>query len=179
MANLLSFTYQRRDGKFNPVASDCPSDDLLTQRFHLFAPQLIPEVFKLSPLPEEILSFATHVLQTTELCLIQWDQRLLKTVTAPGDDGKVFVKKPTLVTYTSLLYPLKTKKSSAKPSSTFTVQPSGLTQEHWIQSVAVPWQARLSALPQAIWLRRLGTISNQVPFTSRTAPTTSHRSARS
>jgi hypothetical protein len=37
--------------------------------------------------------------------------------------------------------------------------------------VARQWSQALCALPQAVWLRRSGTISNTAPFTSRAAPT--------
>jgi hypothetical protein len=41
-SNWLSFTDQIRDGKPNPVAFDDPPDDVLTNRLHSSAPQLIP-----------------------------------------------------------------------------------------------------------------------------------------
>jgi hypothetical protein len=65
IADWLSFTKHTRDSKQDPVAFDDPDDELLTNRFHLFVPQLIPQHFKISPLPEEILSFVELVLRTT------------------------------------------------------------------------------------------------------------------
>jgi hypothetical protein len=66
IADWLSFTTQTRDAKQNPVAFDDPADDILTDRFHSSFPQLVPRRFKISPLPEEILSFVEQVLRTTE-----------------------------------------------------------------------------------------------------------------
>jgi hypothetical protein len=54
--------------------------------------------------------------------------------------------------------------------------PTGTSQEAFLEQIRKPWLARLSELPQAIWLRRLGTVSNAAPFTSRTAPGCSPRS---
>jgi hypothetical protein len=62
ISDWLSFTTQTRDGKTNPVAFDDPADDLLTNRFHSSFPQLIPQHFEISPLPEEILSFVEQAL---------------------------------------------------------------------------------------------------------------------
>jgi hypothetical protein len=83
----LSFTDQTQDGKQNPVTFDNPADDLLTHRFHSSVPQLIPQHFKISPLPDKILSFVEPVLQTTKLSMIRYSQRQTKTGIAPGDGG--------------------------------------------------------------------------------------------
>jgi hypothetical protein len=61
ISDWLLFTTQTRDGKTNPVAFDDPADDLLTNQFHSSFPQLIPQHFEISPLPEEILSFVDNL----------------------------------------------------------------------------------------------------------------------
>jgi hypothetical protein len=53
---------QMRNGKRNPAAFDSPADVLLTHRLHSSVPQLIPQHFEISPLPDEILSFEEQVL---------------------------------------------------------------------------------------------------------------------
>jgi hypothetical protein len=59
-------TLLRRIGRSNekasedpPLAPDNPSVKKLTECFHSFLPQLIPRYFAISPLPNEIASFAT------------------------------------------------------------------------------------------------------------------------
>jgi hypothetical protein len=79
--DLLSYAGDVR-GYSHPLAPDIPSDSVLTQRFHLHIPQLIPEGFDISPLPSKISSFVIQALQTIELSWIQnrkkvWHQWLL------------------------------------------------------------------------------------------------------
>jgi hypothetical protein len=50
-------------------------------------------------------------------------------------------------------------------------QLSGVSQDDWKADIQSHWLQALSKLPQAVWLRRFGTISNPVPFTSREART--------
>ena len=173
VTDWLSFTHQLRDGKPNPLAADDPDDATLTNRFHRFVPQLIPQSFNICPLPTEILSFVTLVLQTTESSMIRWNRRRMTTGTGPGGDGKDSAMKLGSWTTSSLTYPPGNANSSSDPFSLPTSQLSGAGQETFLQSIVRPWRERLCALPQATWLRRFGTISNQVPFTSRTAPSSS------
>jgi hypothetical protein len=170
VADWLSFTDQTRDGKRNPVAFDDPADDLLTHRLHSSVPQLIPQHFEISPLPDEILSFVEQVLRTTESSMIRYSRRQTKTGIAPGDGGSDTANKPVSWTRSCLTFPSKSVNSCSAPSSAPTKSPIGTSQANFLEQLRKPWRERLSALPQAIWLRRFGTISNQVPFTSRTAP---------
>jgi hypothetical protein len=87
IADWLSFTNQTRDGKTNPVAFDDPADDILSNRFHSSFPQLIPQHFTISPLPDEIISFVEQVLRTTESSMIRYSRRQMKIVTVPGAGG--------------------------------------------------------------------------------------------
>ena len=61
VSDYLSFEGETR-GKKHPLAWDCPPDDVLTQRFHSYLPQLIPENFDIVPLPAEISSWIMQVL---------------------------------------------------------------------------------------------------------------------
>ena len=173
VTDWLSCTHQDRDGHPNPLAFDEPDDNALTHRFHLFSPQLIPQNFKMCPLSAKILSFVTHALQITESSMMRWNRRQMKTETGPGDDGKDSASTVTSLTPTSLTFPPKTASSSSVPFSPSIKQPIGTSQADFLQNITRPWQERLSALPQAIWLRRFGTISNRAPFTSKTAPSCS------
>jgi hypothetical protein len=176
IADWLSFTTQTRDAKINPVAFDDPADDTLTDRFHSAFPQLIPQRFKISPLPEEILSFVERVLRTTESSMTRSNQRLTKTETVPGVAGSDLASTSASWTRSSLLFPSKNANYSSAPSLALIKSPPGTSQDAFLAQVRKPWLERLSALPQAIWLRRFGTVSNAAPFTSRTAPGYSPRS---
>ena len=167
VTDWLSFSYQTRDGKINPLANDDPSDDTLSHRFHSFCPQLIPADFTISPLPTEILSFVEQVLRTTESSLMQYNQKRTRTKTVPGADGRDTANARDWTT-SCLLYPTPNKSWSPDPSCTPSRLPIGAPQATFLASITKPWQARLSALPQASWLRRSGTISNKAPFTSPT-----------
>jgi hypothetical protein len=170
VADWLSFTHQTRDGKPNPLAHDSPCDDQLTHRFHSFVPQLIPPSFEISPLPDDISSFVELALRTAESSLTRCNRKRMKIRTAPGVAGVDSAIPPESWTRSSLAYPSTNGNSSSVPSFVPTEPLSGLSQENFLQQIRKPWLARLSALPQAIWLRRLGTVSNQVPYTSKTAP---------
>mmetsp|Transcript_17988 Transcript_17988/g.27235 ORF Transcript_17988/g.27235 Transcript_17988/m.27235 type:complete len:245 (-) Transcript_17988:1493-2227(-) len=176
VTDWLSFTYQICDGKPNPLAFDSPDNATLSNCFHCHLPQLIPQRFKICPLPDKILSFVTLVLQTTESSIIQWSQRQTKIVTKPGVAGKAFAQKLGSWNCSSLMYPSVSENSSSERFSPLTSLFNGTNQAMFLKSIALPWQERLSALLQAIWLRRFRTISNQAPFTSRTEPSYSHQS---
>jgi hypothetical protein len=171
VADLLSWSGDVR-GAPHPLASDDPSDAELTLRFHSHLPQLIPATFEISPLPNDILSWVTLALQTVESSWIQNRKRDTKPATEFGDDGSITVPSPeTLTTRTSLRYPTTPSTSSFEPSSASIDGLNGVSQADWKDDIKSHWSQALSALPQAVWLRRFGTISNQVPFTSRGAKT--------
>ena len=174
--DLLSFAGCQR-GDPHPLASDFPSDDVLTQRFHTYAPQLIPPAFAISPLPSEISSFVLQALQIAESSWNQNRRRLSKGKTELGDGGSAFAEKPASPIISSFAASsVKNKSLPFDPSSPCTVSLIGTSPEPMKESVRSRWWHRLCAMPQAIWVRRSGTISNQVPFTSRTAPSSCHLS---
>jgi hypothetical protein len=179
IADWLSFTDQLRDNKSNPVAFDNPDDETLTHRLHSAAPQLIPQHFAISPLPDEILSFVERVLRTTKSSMIRSSRKRTRTATEPGAVGSDSATKPESWTRSCLTFPSRSENLSYDPSSAPTKLPTGTSQAAFLEQLRRPWLARLSALPQAIWLRRFGTISNAAPFTSRTAPGCSHPSRHS
>jgi hypothetical protein len=171
VADLLSFAGNDRD-KPHPLAADNPSDSLLTQRFHQFLPSQIPANFVISPLPPEILSWTSQVLQIAESSLIRATKAQTKRTTGSGDGGSPSVNEPvSRLTPTSLLYSTMSESSSSEPSWECTGMPPGTDMVDLSAVVARRWSQALCALPQAVWLRRFGTISNTAPFTSRAAPT--------
>ena len=169
VSDWLSYSTQQRNGEANPMAWDGPTDDELTQRFRSFTPQMIPENFKICPLPAEISSFTERTLRIAESSLIQRNQNLKKTKTGPGFDGSDSATRQPSWTRSSLACAPTRKTSSCAPSWKPTLPATGLNREKFLEQIRKPWQDRLCALPQAIWLRRFGCVSNGAPFTSRTA----------
>jgi hypothetical protein len=171
VADLLSFAGHDRD-KPHPLAADNPSDLVLTQRFHQFLPSQIPANFAISPLPPEILSWTSQVLQIAESSLIRATRAQMRQTTGSGADGFPFANaQASLLTPTSLLYSTTKVSSSSEPSWFCTGMPPGTKPVDLPGVVSRQWSQGLCALPQAVWLRRSGTISNTAPFTSRAAPT--------
>jgi hypothetical protein len=170
VSDLLSYAGDVR-GDAHPLAPDSPSDTVLTARFHLHLPQLIPTGFDISPLPNEISSFVILALQTIESSLIRSRKKPTKNETASGADGSRSASKPASnLTLSSLEYPTEKLNSSSEPFSPSIEWLRGARQEPFLANVRAPWFRQLCAMPQAIWLRRSGVTSNGAPFTSREAP---------
>ena len=75
--------------KLNPIAHDCPSNEVATNRILSAFPQLVPTGFRISPLPGEILSFACQAPLIFESSLTLRQREDLKTTTESGEDGKL------------------------------------------------------------------------------------------
>ena len=177
VADWLSYAGSQR-GEPHPLAPDFPSDEVLTQRFHNHVPQLIPPGFAISPLPSEISSFVSQVLQIAESSWIQNKKIPTKEVTECGADGLGSVGDPGLTMMSSSQACYEVNGSLPfDPSSPSTESLSGIRPEPMLESVRSRWWQQLCEMPQAVWVRRSGTISNQVPFTSRTAPSCCHLSS--
>ena len=88
VSDLLSFQGSDRKSEFNGTVhplSPCEiSDEELTTRFHHHLPQLIPQDFKISPLPNEIESFVIQAMQIAESSWTRSKSRLTKEF---GGDG--------------------------------------------------------------------------------------------
>jgi hypothetical protein len=169
VADLLSYGPTRGD-KPNPMAYDDPDNTTLTHRFHAHLPQFIPSTFEISPLPDDILSFVILALQTTESSYTRNKKGHTRTETGSGEDGKDTAEKSdSPITTSSITYPQTNENSSPDPSWHYTGQHDGINQDDMLGNVKSQWLQTLSEMPQAIWLRRFGTISNKAPFTSRGA----------
>jgi hypothetical protein len=170
VSDLLSFVGDIR-GYEHPLAPDSPTDEILTRRFHSHLPQLIPEHFEILDLPSEISSFAIRALQIIESSSSPDRRKQTKKKTASGEGGPPSARTPdSVIDSSSITYPKASLSSSSEPFSPSTGSLSGLQQETFLASVRAPWFHRLCELPQAVWLRRFGVVSNGVPFTSREAP---------
>jgi hypothetical protein len=169
VSDLLSFAGDTR-GETHPLAPDCPSDRVLTERFHSCLPQLIPAGFNISPLPSEISSFVILALRTLESSLTPSRSQPTRTKTESGADGLCSAPKPaSTLTLSSLNYSSQKQSSSCAPFCPSTEWLAGAQQAPFLASVHAPWFHQLCAMPQAIWLRRSGVTSNGAPFTSKGA----------
>jgi hypothetical protein len=181
VADLLSFSgdITRAGGKKHPIAFDSPPNDVLTQRFHDHYSSQIPATFEIAQLPREILLWVTLVLQTAELSLTAKRKGPVKTGTAHGAAGEDSAKKPGTLTPSSLLYPHRNVTFVPSPSYNAIEPPNGLSTESLKETVRDSWLQALCGRPQAMWLRRFGTISNKAPFTSKGQPTCGPKSTSS
>ena len=163
--------------KANPIASDCPSNEVVTHRILSAFPQLVPEGFQVSQLPEDILSFARQAILIFESSLTLRQKLDLRAKTESGDVGR-----PTATntwedqTPALLEYPQTKPNSPVGPSLKCTEDPISQSQEALLDDVRFQWRDRLSAKPSALWVRRCGTVSGAIPFTRRKEPTQSTRS---
>jgi hypothetical protein len=170
VSDLLSFAGDTR-GEPHPLAPDYPSDFVLTERFHSFIPQLVPAGFNISPLPSELSYFIIQVLQTLESSLTPSKSQPTKRKTDSGAVGSRSAPSPvSSLTLSSLSYSSGKQSSSCARFCPSTEWRTGAQQEPFLASVRAPWFRQLCAMPQAIWLRRSGVVSNGAPFTSKEAP---------
>ena len=174
VADLLSFagSMTRAGDKKHPIAFDDPPDDILTQRFHLYYPAQIPENFKISPLPKEVSSWVLSILQIAASSVTAAMKTPTNQKTGPGDAGSASALKPAeAMTLSSITYPRTDKSFSCGPSLPAFARPDGQKEAELLkESVKSQWSRALCAKPQATWLRRLGTITNKVPCTSKALP---------
>jgi len=182
VADLLSFAgdITRAGGKKHPLAFDDPPNDILTQRFHAHYASQIPETFGIFQLPNEILSWVTHVLQIAELSLTGNKKGHTRIATASGAAGEDSAeRRETTLTPSSLLYLQESEMFAPSPLYSATAQLNGASTGSLRESVSSTWRQALCGRPQATWLRRFGTISNRVPFTSRGQQTCEIKSTNS
>ena len=163
--------------KANPLAYDCPSNEVITHRILSSFPQLVPAGFQVSPLPSDILSFARQAIQIFESSLTQKQKLDLKAKTQSGGGGKPIARSTLTVQTQALLeYPQTRPNLPAGPSSNYIEDPILQSQEALLDNVRHQWRDRLSAKPSALWVRRCGTVTGHVPFTRKNDPKQSTRS---
>ena len=174
VSDLLSFQGTDRtseaSSKSHPLAPDSPSNSELTRRFHLHLPQLIPRGFEISQLPDEIGCFVTQAMQTAESSWIRSRKVPTKRSTESGAGGRNFARtKWELSTHSSMMHPQQMSDCSFVPSSNDIAELTSIQTGPFVESVRRPWSHRQLKVPQAVYLRRSGTISSGVPFTSKEA----------
>ena len=171
ISDWLSYEGEERsvqgEVKENPIAFDCPPNDVVTHRILTSFPQLVPQGFKVCHLPPEILSFAQLAVQILESSTIRKRKTQQKDMTATGGAGAHSAtmycvgKTPPLREYRK-----KSIGSSLSPSSRFTGDPNLLRQERLLGHVSATWRGALSKKPHGLYLRRSTTVSGTAPFTS-------------
>jgi len=168
VSDLLSFVGTVR-GKTNPLTIDDPPDDILTQRIHNYLPQIVPEGFKISPLPDEIVSFALRVLAMLDESLTRSRKRPTLAPNECGGGGK-HSRATSSWTLSSVCYPATNGTSSAEPSWWSTETPTSTSRERLLGDVRNRWWSRLCETPSALWQRRFGQLTGTAPSTTRWGP---------
>jgi hypothetical protein len=125
VADQLSFTSQTREGKINLLAHSSLCNTELTDRCHALMPQLIPEPFVISQLPEEILSFVVLVLRTMESSMTPSAKQLWSARTGHGVVGSVSATPPESISHSSIIFSSRNKTHSSDHSSPVTRQQTG------------------------------------------------------
>jgi hypothetical protein len=171
IADLLSFDGTGR-GKDSPLTKDEPSNDELTHRVLTHLPQLVPPTFRISALPEKIVSFVCATMRIIESSWTADKRRGTKISTGPGDDGNLLQKSSDSQIRSWIEYPQEREPSSSGPSfSPSEMAPSTDRRDALLDDVRSRWYLRLYAMPEAVWVRRFGCITGTAPSTSRTRST--------
>ena len=116
VSDLLSFQANDRTSDFggssHTLTPDFSLNSVLTQRFHTFLPQLIPNNFEISQLPDDLVSFVMDAMQIAQSSWMQFKNRPTNLSTESGGDGSISAKlKSEFSTHTSMVFP-RTKSSS-------------------------------------------------------------------
>ena len=168
VSDLLSFAGTVR-GKTNPITIDSPPDDILTQRIHAYLPQIIPESFGISPLPDEIVSFALRVLAMLDESLTRNRKPPTLAPNECGGGGR-HLRGTSNWTLSSVRYPATNGTSSVEPFSLSIETPSSTSREKLLGDVRNRWWSRLCETPLALWQRRFGQLTGTAPSTTRWGP---------
>ena len=172
VTDLLSFVGNSR-GKAHPLAFDNPPNDVLSYRF-LNSPisNQVPSNFRIEQLPEEMLSWISHVLQIAASSLTVARRDGTKHMTEFGGGGlDTAPTLDTLVTPSSLCYPRASETWSPSPSFNATEPANGPSTGALQESVRRLWELALYEKPLATWHRRFVTITGKAPCTSKMEPT--------
>ena len=169
VADILSFEGLCRS-KEEPLTKDCPPNDILTQRVHIYHSQIIPSGFEIRPLPPKIESFALSVMRIAAKSWIRKEKQLSSEVTdicaggEPSSSTGVWDPTPG-----SIRYPTTKSDCSWQGDLSCDTEPSTSTHRVvLLRSVRDPWYRRLFGMPLAAWHRRSGNVDGPAPSTSRT-----------
>ena len=157
--------------KVNPIAFDCPDNNVITHQILQSFPQLVPYGFKVCHLPVEILSFAQHAIQIFESSLMRQQKVDRRLTTEFGGDGEPTVRNIWETQIPALSeYQQRTPSFLAVPSLKCIEDQISQSQELLLDGVRFPWRVRLSEQPSAHWVQRCGTITEHASFTKATIP---------
>jgi len=147
-------------------------DDKLTSLLHSHFPEQMPESFRISPLPKEISSWLTSLLQQLPMSE-QLRERHMTTGLAPGDNGKNGASPLDATTSISI--------SSARLSKIFYSVPlQWLSEKDGSCSIALThWLKAQSEVPSHMWYRPFGNRADRIPLKTQTTCLVSFYQGRS
>ena len=176
VADILSFEGNCRS-KVDPLTEDCPDDDTLTQRIHLCYPQVVPAGFRIRPIPNDVESFVTSILQMLVKSWTPREKPHTREETCTGDDGGSSLSAGGLGKIPSSMKYRQTSSDSClhEVSLCVTDCSSSTPRGELLASVRSQWYRRLFETPLAAWHRRSGNVEGPAPSTSRTESMTQDR----
>ena len=128
--------------KANPIAHDCPSNEVVTHRILSAFPQLVPADFWVCHLPKEILCFARQAILIFESSLTQRQRPDQKARTECGEDGNHTAMNTWADQTQALLeYPQRTLSLPVAPSLNCTEDQISQSQEALLDDVRYQWRA--------------------------------------
>ncbi len=132
------------------------SDNKLTQILFTHIPSQVPNSFKIVPLPNEIMSWATSLLQRLPV-QPQYSKEHTKTTLGCGDDGKNTANPQA----SKKIYSLNNSQSNTE--DTFSVVlPWPCVKEDFQDLVMLPWLQAQSVVPSATWQQPSGVTDTQI-----------------
>ena len=138
----------------NPIANDCPPDDVFSHRVLSSFSQLVPTSFRILYLPKEVISFSYQAIQILELSLMQKQRQEMKPMTETRDGGAASArtlsteKIPCLTEYRE-----KNPTCFYGPSLRCIKNQTLISQDKLLENVRSRWLEVLSQRPLALWSR--------------------------
>jgi hypothetical protein len=132
------------------------SDETLISLLHNTFPSQVPPNFKIVPLPNEIVSWLTSLLQRLPVKERYKEEHTPTTLAHGGDGQTTFNPLDSNQTSSSNLSPASSEPSSSARS----VQPS--EEEDFLERLQLPWLLRQSEAPSITWLRPSGATAIQI-----------------
>jgi hypothetical protein len=132
------------------------SDNELTQILFTHVPSQVPNSYKIVPLPNQTISWATLLLRRLPVQL-QYSEEHTKTTIGCGDDGKNTAN----LQASKKIYSLSNSQSNTE--DTFAViLPWLCVKEDFQDLVMLPWLQAQSVVPMATWQQPSGVRDTQI-----------------
>jgi hypothetical protein len=132
------------------------SDDKLTQILFTHVLSQVPNSFKIVPLPNEIVSWATSLLRRLPM-QPQYSKEHTKTTLGRGNDGKNTANPQAL----KKIYSLSNSQSNTEDKFSV-VLPWLCVKEDFQDLVMLPWLEAQSVVPSATWQQPSGVTDTQI-----------------